>query len=191
MSNLETDITREPDWTDLRVPMSSLAAVTGAGLKAPTFKQLSDNGAGSTGLYASAYSPTQEQELMFTAQLPHSYTQGSDVEPHIHWSPSDTANTGNVVWGIELTWTNIGDLIANSTITTITVAVDGAGTRNVMSDFPLLDGTGKLISGQYHGRIFRDATNVLDTYPDDAFVLEFDFHFQQNSLGSDTEHTKG
>jgi hypothetical protein len=190
MSNLDKDVSLEPDWTDLRVPMSALATVTGAGLKAPTYSQLSDNGAGSTGLYAAAYSPTQEQELFFMAQLPHGWQEGTDIEPHIHWSPSATANTGNVIWGLEYTWTNIDGAIGNSTIITLTAAADGTGRKNVMSDYTTIDATGKTISSQIHGRIFRDATNVLDTYPDPSFLLELDFHYRQDSLGSPLEHSK-
>lgn len=189
-ANLEIDVTREPDWTDLRVPMSALATVTGAGLKAPTYSQLSNDGAGSTGLYAAAYSPTQEQELFFAAQLPHAWREGTELRPHIHWSPSNTANVGDVVWGLEYYWVNVNELIPNSTITTGTFTVDGTGRKHVVQGWPVIDGTGKKISSQIHGRIFRDADNILDTYPDPAFLIEVDFHYQQDSIGSNSEFVK-
>lgn len=190
MTHLEPDPTREPDWNDLRVPMSALATVTGAGLKAPDYVQLSNNGAGSTGIYNAAYSPTQEQELFFTAQMPHSWQEETDVHPHIHWSPSDTANTGTVVWGLEYTWVNVNGLIGNTTIILAYGVVDGLGRRNELTEFGIINGSGMMISSQFGGRIFRDATNPLDTYPDSAFLLEVDFHYKQNSLGSGMEYSK-
>jgi len=39
-------------------------------------------------------------------------------------------------------------------------------------------------------RIFRDATNVSDTYAGDAALLLMDFNHLMDTIGSDDKHTK-
>ena len=169
-------------WDDSRVPITSTRV---SGSKPPTFKKFLDNGSGSQGVSLDHFSATQEQEVSFVSQFSHKYKHSSDIEPHFHWSPTD-GDTGDVVWGIEFTWANISDLFPN------TVLLTGAGAStgqkdHLYTDLPTVSGTGKTGSSMIVGRIFRDATNVLDTYTGEAALLEFDWHRQEDKLGSDNE----
>jgi hypothetical protein len=52
--------------------------------------------------------------------------------------------------------------------------------------------TGKAFNSMLLCRVFRDATGTrgTDDYTSDAGLLEIDFHYQLDSLGSNEEYTK-
>ena len=72
-------------WDDLRVPLTTAKLAGGTNPDYSTF---------TTGaLYAYLFDAAALQEITFTVQLPHSYKLGSDLHPHLHWTPVD-ATTG-------------------------------------------------------------------------------------------------
>ena len=173
-------------WDDLRVPME---ATKNGGANDPTFSQFSNNGAGSRGVYAYSFpTNTAARELFFSVQMPHTWFEGSDIRPHVHWAPSNI-NAGNVVWGLECTWNNMNSLVSTTTINTVTAATP-LSKNIIVSALPAMIGTGKDISSMLSCRIFRDSNNVLDTYNSAVFLLEVDFHYQIDSMGSDNIGTK-
>ena len=167
-----------PQWDDLRVPLTS---TTKSGSKIPTFDKFLDDGSGSQGVFADLFSPLTEQEVYFSCQLPHSYLEGSNIEAHVHWAPIN-ANAGNVRWGLEYTWASMTETIANTNIIIVSDNTDGVSKKHHLTSFGYLTGSGQRISSMLLCRLFRDAT--VDTYASDAAVLEIDFHFQKDSLGS-------
>ena len=172
-------------WDDLRVPVES----TGKGsTRAPGFGKFLDNGSGSQGIWVQWFDDGTEEELYFTVQLPHSYKLGSDIQPHIHWVTKDD-NTGDVVWGLEYSWANMGDTYSNTNIITGTGSNSGSNNHHITS-LGLISGTGKSFSSMLVCRIFRDASNSADTFSKDAGVLEVDFHFQVQSLGTHYDASK-
>jgi hypothetical protein len=173
-------------WDDLRVPISSIKRL---GFTDPAWVQFKDDGAGSTGVYALAFDSGTDEEVFFTAQIPHSYDEGTDIYPHVHWTPSD-GNAGNVVWGLEYTWQNINGTFGNTTIITVTDSTDATDRKHLYAAFAAINGAGMTISSILVCRLFRDANNAADTYGSDAFLLEVDFHYQIDTVGSRTETTK-
>jgi len=173
-------------WEDLRFP--SVSIKIGA-TKAPGFAQFKDDGSGSTGVYTYYYDDSSEEQQFLIAQLPHAYKEGTDIEPHVHWAPSD-ANSGNVVWGLEYTWQNIDGTFGNTTAITVTDAADGTADKHQIADFATITGTSKTLSSILVCRIYRDATNASDTYASDAALLEVDIHYEIDAPGSDSEYTK-
>lgn len=184
-------------WDDLRVPVDSTKA---GGSKDPTFGVFKTNGAGSQGVFTQWFNKNSEQELYFSAQLPHSWKEGTDIEAHVHWVPASTAAGAgtDVCWGLEYTWSNINGTFGNTTIiygdeqsngATETITVD----KHYLTELGTITGTGKTLSSMLVCRIFRDAggTGGTDDYDDDAGLLEIDFHYQIDSFGSDDEYTKG
>ena len=172
-------------WDDLRVPVEA----TGAGsTRKPGFSKFLDDGSGSQGVWVQWFDDNAEEELYFTVQLPHSYKEGTDIQPHVHWV-SKHANAGDVVWGLEYTWANMGDAFQNTTIITGTGSNDGIYNHHITS-LGLISGTGKDYSSMLVCRIFRDAGNAADTYTKDAGVLEVDFHFQVQSVGTKYDASK-
>ena len=119
--------------------------------------------------------------MFFSIQLPHSYKEGTDIYPHIHWSPT-TASGGFVKWGLEYTWTNINDAFAETTVIVTDDTADGTAIKHQVVGYPTISGAGMKISSMLMCRLFRRAPE--DTYPHDAAFLEFDIHFEINSPGS-------
>lgn len=175
-----------PRWDDMRVPLSSSR---GSGVNDPTFAVFRDNGAGSTGVRSWSFSNLVEQEVFFIAQLPHYYKQGTDLRPHVHWSPSD-AGLGNVVWGLEYSINpSAGSGIFPLTqIITAIQATAGIAFQHQRLSLPVISGIGLRISTVIIGRVFRSTTG--NTYGSAAFGHEIDFHFQIDNIGSNNETTK-
>lgn len=177
---------QEVVWDDLRVPLSSTKRL---GFSDPDWVQFQDDGSGSVGVYGLAFSNVTDEEVFFTVQMSHKYKQGTDIHPHVHWAPSD-ADSGGVTWGLEYTWVNIGGTFGNTVIITSDDVTDTTALKHHYSDFPDITGTSKNISSILMCRLFRDISDANDTYAHDAFLLEIDFHFEIDTIGSRQELVK-
>lgn len=123
--------------------------------------------------------------------MPHRWKEGSFVSPHVHWSPTSTS-TGSVVWQIDCDIANVGEAYSGSyTYTSPIVSyADGILNDHKLIDFSELQMPGKTISSIILWRISRIGGSGSDTYPQDARLLEFDIHYQIDSLGSNEEYVK-
>jgi len=166
-------------WDDLRFPAVSLRA----GSATPSWSTFKD------GTNAWHFSKVSDNEVEFAVQLPHAWLEGSDIEPHVHWCPSDT-DTGDVTWKLEYTWANIFDTFGATTTIAVTDAADGTAYKHQLADFAAISGTGKTMSSMLICRLFRDVSDA-DDYDNDAILLEIDFHIQIDSFGSKEEYVKG
>ncbi len=168
----------------------------------PDLVQFMDDGAGSTGVFAYEFDPTTEEYLFFISEMPHQWSEGSDIGIHIHWSPNGTGAANEfVVWGLEYTWQSIDGIYGNTAIATSDASA--AGTATTSGDGTMLDakhyqtliatiaGAGNTISSVLVCRIFRDAGDGDDDYPNGAYGLHVDFHFEVDAPGSVAgDHTK-
>jgi hypothetical protein len=176
-------------WDDIRVP--ALATRIG-GVAPPNFIQFKDDGAASTGVFAYEFIDGFLKQVFFTAQIPHGYKEGTDLHAHVHFVPAtNIANGDTVIWGLEYTWQNVsGDFSDTSTTTgTYTGTDEDVVDKHIKLDMGDITGTGKKISSMLVCRLYRDG--ATDTSTAHMFLLEFDFHFQINSLGSENESSKG
>jgi len=179
-------------WEDLRVPVVSTRL---GGTKDPDFTQVLDNGSGSQGVFTYLFSASTEEELYFMCQVPHNYKYGTDLHAHVHWMPTATAS-GSVSWGLEYSFAEIGTTFGNTTIiygNTPFPDESPVADRHYLTELGTIDGSAvDSVSSMIICRLFRDATGTgaTDDYGSDAALLEFDFHYQIDSLGSDTEYTK-
>jgi len=164
-------------------PIYSLAGVP---VGQPTLLKITG---GTPGIKTWSFDKSTEEQLFFHARMPHSYMEGTNLIPHVHWAPAD-AGTGNVIWGLEYAWINQGSAVAGPT--TITTTQAGAGVADVIQhvSFTAITGTGKTIMSTIFGRFYRDADAVGDTYDDEAALLSFDFIYQKDSRGSATAGAK-
>lgn len=129
-------------------------------------------------------------QIFFEVQMPHCWKVGSRIYPHVHWSP-DTTDTGNCTWKLEYSWANINDAFGAPATITATQAGSGTAWKHQLATFEAgagIDGTGKTLSSMIACRLYRDAPT--DTFTGDAFLLEFDIHFEIDTLGSRTETSK-
>lgn len=138
------------------------------------------------------------EQVYFSLQLPHKWKEGSTIYPHVHFAPTST-NTGDttprvVRFTLEYTWANVGAAFGNST--TINLDSDPFVPNTSLWSHLLckngtgISGTGKTLSSMLMCRLFRDPTDNADTYPQDAAFLQFDIHYEIDSLGSEDEYIK-
>lgn len=189
-------------WDDLKVPLERGRLGSG---NQPTFAQFMDDGASSVGVFAYAFADQavagNEEQLFFSVQLPHSYKQGTDIGAHIHWSPAVSGGANEFVkWGLEYTWVNVDGTFGNTTI--ITSDASSASTATTSGDTTLtadkhyitvigtITGTGKNISSMLMCRVFRNSSHADDDLAQDAFGLDFDFHYEIDTMGSRQNYVK-
>lgn len=182
-------------WDDLRVPAESTKL---GGSKDPDFSVFKTNGSGSQGVFLYWFDKASEEELFFCAQIPHGYKLGTDLVAHVHWVPKDSENSVKVCWGLEYTIRDINGVFGNTSIIYGDTVVGGAANIVVDTHYmtnlsPAISGAGiKGVSAMLVGRVFRDATGAggTDDYDDDAGLLEIDFHYEVDTIGSRQIGTK-
>lgn len=176
-------------WDDVRVPLSSIKRL---GFSDPDWVQFRADGVGSTGVYALAFDKNTDEEVFFSVQIPHDWEFGTDLHPHIHWSPSDT-DTGSVTWKLEYTIAAINDTFDVTSLLDVTDAGDGVSRKHQYADLGNIDMSAYTaatdVSIMLMCRLYRDVSDG-DDYDADAFLLEVDFHYQIDSVGSRLETSK-
>lgn len=178
-------------FEDFRVPVTSTEK---KGVQDPSFTQLRNDASGSPGIFAYAFDNNTEEELFFIVQLPHQWKEGTSIEPHIHWSAKSDVGATKVRWGLEYTWSNIGEVFGATQIIYGDTPIPPVGTvsayEHAITSLGTISATGKTVSSMLICRIFRDADHSGDTFGADAFLLEIDFHLEIDALGSRTDYQK-
>ena len=176
-------------FDDIRVPLSSIKRL---GFTDPDWVKIQDDGSGSTGVFALAFDKDTDEEVFFAVQLPHSWKQGTDLDAHLHWAPS-TTNTGSVTWKLEYTIAAINDTLGTTALLSVTDAGDGTAKKHQYADLGDIDMSAYTAVGDISiiliCRLYRDVSDG-DDYTADAYLLEIDFHYEIDTLGSNTELTK-
>ena len=175
-------------WDDLRVE----PVVRGTGAKNPSFAVWLN------GVYLYDFDDAtagSEKEVWFSVQMPHSWKEGSTVEPHVHWTNKTAGTAGQVIrWGIEYTKAPIGGTFGATTTIYGTTIVGGGditvANEHLLTDFAGVDMTGDTLSTVIACRLFRNSSNAADTYTGTAGLLYIDWHYEIDSMGSKTELAK-
>ena len=128
--------------------------------------------------------------IMGIAQMPHSWKPGL-IEPHIHWQGTDD-EAGGVLWRFEYDVADRNSAFSGSWTTIDLVAATHEDENiNIVSDFvPQINLEQYGLSCVIKWRVSRIGGDVLDTYDADAKLLEFDIHYQIESIGSGEEYSK-
>ncbi|MDY7028009.1 MAG: hypothetical protein SVR04_06905 [Spirochaetota bacterium] len=152
-----------------------------------------DHGRDGKGLFQNAY---------FNVQLPHSYAEGSPVEPHVHVRllPGGDAATGQkLLLELEYVWVNVGERAPeDSSILPLnyTVRSEDLTGGNTLISFGFIEKPDAQISSMLSCRFSR--ITIEDEWQDywrpagfenDSFIgtmvlLEFDFHIRMDTAGS-------
>jgi len=177
-------------WDDLRVPVTSTKL---GGSKDPGFAKVLDNGSGSQGVFTYLFDAGSEEEIYFTCQLPHNWKKETSLYPHVHWMPTANGSAGQkVCWGLEYSVQNIGSVFGNSTIIYGDEIYSGANPfvakTHYLTDLEVISMIGiTTVSSMIICRLFRDATGAggTDTYASDVALLEIDFHYEIDRIGSE------
>jgi len=138
-----------------------------------------------------AFSPTQVNVLYFSAQLPHSYKEGTNIEFHVHLVYPD-ANVGNSTWYLSYSWANFGeDFPVASSVTVYDVAAPAVANRHqLVSLAPSINGAGKKVSSVLLCSIQRLGNTIEDNYPSEIYLVSGDFHIIKDTIGSRSESVK-
>lgn len=171
------------EWDDMRFPAFMLKQ---GGVKDPTTIAYSAG-------YVEAFSyqgvEGNEERLFGIAQLPHGYKEGSDIEFHVHWVP-ETADNAAVGWKLTYEWMNIDGTFSSTSTIEATQAINNEADKHIYTDVGTITGTSKTISSMILFELRRHSSDGADTFDDLAYLLEADFHFEIDAMGSKEETSK-
>ncbi|MBN2820770.1 MAG: hypothetical protein JXP36_17480 [Bacteroidales bacterium] len=171
---LDSMVFSDTYWDDLQVNLSSVNLKSNYEPDWIEYK----------GGYILRFKDDDQDAVYFTAQLPHSYKHGSDIEFHIHLA-FPNGNSGNMKWSFTYSWANIGSTFSNESQIEALIASSGVTDKHDIGDFGLIDGTGKKGSSVLLCSLERNAeTDSDDTYESDVYMVALDFHFQIDKPGS-------
>jgi len=171
-------------WDDMRFPAT---AVNPPGLASdPDFD--TTNGGW-------LFDATATELVFLAAQMPHAWKEGSRIRPHVHWQKTTSA-AGDVYWQLDYKKVPIAEVM-DASFTTLTVSSTVPGTpdndlagEHLISTFGDVSMTENTLSDMFLFKLSRIGGNAADTYAADVRLLEFDIHYQLNSLGSGREFIK-
>jgi hypothetical protein len=124
------------------------------------------------------------QSLHAGVRLRSGYENGTMLRPYIEWAPS-TISAGVVRWGIEATWSSVDSPATASTFYYIDSTASEVAGNHVLESLGSVDGDALLGPGSTVSiRVFRDAADPADTYPDTAFLIAAGFVASNNSTGT-------
>ena len=163
-------------WDDIILPAEAL----GTGASAPDLIFI--NG---SNMRAYGFNGTNTLEQLYGGfELAHTYKEGTDLRPHIHWFPT-TTGTGNVKWQLEYIIKNNDEIFTGTSTTIVAIdSADGNAYQNFAVEFDVIDGTDLTIGAQCKFRLFRDPTDAEDTYGADAGLSTLGVHYEIDSDGS-------
>jgi len=171
-------------WDDLRIVPS---AFDFAGSSDPALVNWRPGGSGTT---FKAWEFDNADQAFFLVQLPHNRKPGTDLKVHVHWTPQTRGNEENaktVFWKIDISAASIGGTFPASSVYDMSDACDGVDDAHQMTPDITVTGSTLGVSAMLQCRIFRDAgdswaTNTTGNLP---LLLEVDFHYEIDRLGSD------
>ena len=173
--------TPTPLWDDMRVPASAT--------QINPVSSKPDRGVFVGNVQTILFDDTSDECVNFAVQIPHGYKYGTNLRPHMHWSPTD-ATAGNVVWTEECWLAEVGAAFALVLSDSVTDAADGDAVHQIAS-WSEIDGSAiDSVSAMLQCQLCRDADNLADTYGSDAAFNEADFHYQTDQPGSFFELVK-
>lgn len=173
-------------WDDIRVTPGGFDR---AGSADPALVSYQPGG---SGIATFLYEWQVNDIAYFTVQLPHSYKTGSDIKAHIHCTPGANGVTENgrtVGWKIDYSWASINGNFGAMATLDLSDACDGTNHKHQMTPDVTITGTDKGISSMLICNIKRTDTGTDDTWSGTAsgslpLLLEIDFHFQIDTVGS-------
>jgi hypothetical protein len=117
-------------------------------------------------------------------EIPHDYKEGTDLEIHLHWSPSST-DTGACVWNFVYSLAAMGTG-AFGTEVTLTMTQAGSG---VVRKHQYVSGNALILGANIkigHIIIFALSRPSGDAFTGDAFLHSVGCHYQLDRMGSRT-----
>ncbi len=137
-----------------------------------------------------SFSASATNTIYFTAQLPHSYKVGSDLEFHVHLAYAD-GNAGDSAWTFTHSASAInGTFPTETTVALVAATSPGATDTHKVHDIADIGGTSLGISSMILCSLARVGADSGDTYGSAVLLVGADFHVQKDELGSYQEYIK-
>lgn len=138
-----------------------------------------------------AFSKTATNTLYFTAQVPHRYKEGTNLEFHIHLAYPDNG-AGNSIWYFTYSWANRdANYPAASNSGNVIIASPATTDRHQLAELVAsISGTGKTVSSVLLCSISRIGGDGSDDYDNVIYLTSSDFHYQVDTMGSRTGTAK-
>lgn len=137
------------------------------------------------GLNAWAYYPDQTMEAYANFSLPYDWAPGTAVRFGITWATGNTTATGNVRFRRESSFGTPGGAFSAAALSGgQSAAVNGTpyACYQLYSQTTFYDASWQPNTVLVN-RFFRDGTNVLDTFEEKIYILNFLFLYQRNKFG--------
>jgi len=136
-----------------------------------------------------SFSASAVNIIAIQVQMPHGWKEGSTIQPHVHWSPTNT-NTGNVKWQLQYKVANVNEAFPSEfTVLTQLDAGSGVADKHQISSFSGIDMTGKTFSCMILILLSRLGDDAQDTYNAACLLNEFDIHYEVRNLGTNEEYS--
>jgi hypothetical protein len=176
-------------WDDMRIVPGTFDL---PGSADPAYVNYQPGGGGQT---YRAYEFAQGDVANFTVQLPHNYKQGTAIKPHVHWTPGTRGNEeiGRTVgWKLAYSMANVNAAFPASSTATMTDSVTGTDHYHEISPSATITSTAAQVSAMLMCAIKRstDDTWAGTSSGQLPLLLEVDFHYQIDTLGSRQELVK-
>jgi len=177
-------------WDDLRIVPGAFAF---AGNADPTLVNWQPGGSGTT---FKVYEFATNDEVYFSCQLPHGYKLGTNLHPHVHWTPGARGNeeNGNTVnWALDYSISDIDGVFGAAQTINIPDTCQGTDHQHHMAFNGTIDGSNiSGVSAMILCRLYRTTGDSWDSSSSGQLplLLEFDFHYEIDTVGSRSEYLK-
>jgi len=174
----------ETVWDDINAGALTLQGPPG---QQPDIEEIDDEGGSGTGIYT--YGIAVGEAVSGVFEIAHWYKEGTDVEPHIHFSINAApSGTDYVKFELTYTFTRFGETVDASTTISIEAAVDTQYEEYIFS-FPTITGTSFKIGDQFQFTLERVAA-AGDAFLGDILMKTFGLHCEKDTMGSRQEFIK-
>ncbi len=175
----QTINTKQAVWDDQQVDLANIRL----GASAPSWTSYK-------GAQVLAFDKGQDNKIDFNLQLSHKYKLGSNIEFHIHNTPSDDT-AGDVRWVLTVSHADIGDdFPAESTYTAVQTIDANTGDKHILFEIGDNIGTASGVSSVALMSLTRTGTHADDDYDNDMYLVALDAHIEMDTIGSRTETFK-
>lgn len=151
-------------YNDLRFPVSTIDI---AGILNPPDTTILSNS-----IYTLLFDNSGNEHLFFSAQMDHTYWNGTTLRPHMHIIETDVVQTS--YWSLVYSKAEIGEVFGAPQTLTITNITSGTNGKHVLVNFGDMDGFTNGPSGMVGCEVKRLAGGSAS----DMQVIEFDIHYR-------------
>ena len=147
-----------------------------------------------TNIYAPEFPTNLDRYVQIVLQTHHAWVEDTDADLHIHWEANGAGGVGDTPrWGCE----HLSKKIGGTNVTTTTsystgnhLSEDIVDRKHYVTDICTIPAADLGMSSILKATVWRDGSDVLDTYSGGCWGLDIDMHIQVDAFGSEEEYVK-